>query len=254
MLKNIIATVVILFLVSTSSDAREMTASEIVHKANDLLNQETVFAKAKMTIHTTSGQKRELYYDSWAKDRGRKSLIRYTAPKRVKDQAMLLLNNSDDIWSYFPRTGRVRKLATHAKKQKMQGSDFSYEDMGSGDSFLNDFTHVRKKDEKKTGRNCYTVELIRKEDVDSNYSRMIVWIDQENYVIWAIDYYDEKDDSLRIKTLIQTNLMMISNIPTPLKMTMKNHLDNTETVNELLEIKYNIQLKDSIFTERGLKK
>ncbi len=254
MLKHVLTAVVILFLSAAFSNAQEMTASEIVHKANELLNQETVFAKAKMTINTTSGQKRALFYDSWSKDRGRKNLIRYTGPRRVKGQAMLMLNNSDDIWSYFPRTNRVRKLATHAKKQKMQGSDFSYEDMGSGDSFLTDFTHARKEDEKKSGHDCFKIELMKKPDVDSNYSRMMAWIDKGNYVIWAIDYFDEKDSSLRIKTLLQADLKMIDNVPTPLKMTMKNHLDNTETVNEFLEINYNMQLDDAMFTERGLKK
>jgi outer membrane lipoprotein-sorting protein len=254
MLKSVMTAGAILFLWAAFSGAQEMTAPEIIQKANDLLNQETVFAKAKMTIMTTSGQERELYYDSWSKDRGEKSLIRYTGPRRVKDQAMLMLNNSDDIWSYFPRTNRVRKLATHAKKQKMQGSDFSYEDMGSGDSFIKDFTPARKEDEKKSNRDCFKLELTKKPDVDSNYSRMIAWIDKENYVIWAIDYYDEKDSSMRIKTLLQTDLKVIDNVPTPLKMTMKNHLDNTETVNELQEVKYNLPLDDAMFTERGLKK
>jgi len=234
--------------------AQEMTATVIVQKANDVLNQESVFAKSKMTIVTTSGQTRDLFYDSWMKDRGQKNLIRYTAPRRIKDQATLLLNNADDIWSFDPRTKRVRKLATHARKQKMQGSDFSYEDMGSGDSFLTDFTHKRLEDGEKDGHECYQVELTVNEDVTSNYSRMIAWIDKENFVIWAIDYYDENDLSLKTKTMVQSELKIIDGIPTPMRITMHNHLDNTNTEMELLEITYNIEIDDALFTERGLKK
>ena len=42
-----------------------------------------------------------------------------------------MLNDGDDIWTYFPRTRRVRKLASHAKKQKVPGSDFSFGDFSS---------------------------------------------------------------------------------------------------------------------------
>jgi outer membrane lipoprotein-sorting protein len=254
MYRKILKTTLILILVPVLAHSQNKTGLEIITKANDVLNQETAYSKGKMTIKTTSGKTRELFYDSWTKGKGEKSLIRYTAPRRIKDQAMLMLNNSDDIWNYDPRTGRVRKLASHAKKQKMQGSDFSYEDMGSGDSFVTDFTHKLLKEEKKENHNCYVVEITKKDGIDSNYSRMITWVDKENYVIWFIDYYDEKDSSIKVKTLSQKNLKMVDNVPTPTYMTMHNHLDNTDTIFELLEVKYNIELDDKMFTERGLKK
>ena len=73
---------------------------------------------------TTSGKKRTFIFEAWSRDKGEKSLIRYLEPRRAKGQATLMLNNADDIWMYFPRTQRVRKLATHAKKQKA-GAPFS---------------------------------------------------------------------------------------------------------------------------------
>jgi len=86
----------------------------------------------------------------------------------------LMLNNADDIWMFFPRTQRVRKLATHAKKQKMQGSDFSYEDMGSGDAFIEDYDAQRLEDEMREGHDCFKLELTRKEGSDMSYSRLIL--------------------------------------------------------------------------------
>jgi len=106
----IITTTIILFCLSAIS-GQELTANQIIHKVNDLMNQETVYGKIRMTIVTTSGKKRTFEYESWSKDKGEKNLIRYTKPARVKGQAILMLNNADDIWAYFPRTKRVRKLA-----------------------------------------------------------------------------------------------------------------------------------------------
>lgn len=234
--------------------AQDLTARQIVQRANDVLNQENMFARVKLTITTTSGKKRNLFYDSWSKNKGEKNLIRYTAPRRIKGQAILMLHNADDIWSYDPRTNRVRKLATHAKKQKMQGSDFSYEDLGSGNGFINDFTHRRITNENREGHHCFVVELTLKEGKDSNYSRLVAWIDKKSFVMWAIDYYDEKDHELLIKTLVQSSVELIDNVPTARKITMYNRLDDTATNMELQQVSYAIEIDDELFTERGLKK
>jgi outer membrane lipoprotein-sorting protein len=236
------------------SSAQELTGEQIIQKVNKLFNPETSYGKSKMTIVTTSGSKRTFLSESWSKNKGEKNLVRYLEPRRVKGQAILMLNNADDIWSYFPRTQRVRKLATHAKKQKMQGSDFSYEDMGSGDAFIDDYTPKKLKDEKIEGEDCYKLELTRKPDSDLSYSRLIMWVVKENFYPIAIDYYDENDPIRKVKRLIQSDIQIIDGIPTAMKAVMFNENDNTQTELELLEVKYNIELNDNMFTERSLKK
>jgi len=237
---------------SAATGATLMSATEIVKKASDVLNQDSVYAQMKMVIATTTGDTRELYFDSWSKDRGNKVLIRYTAPPRVKGQAMLLLNGASDIWSYFPRTHRVRKLASHAKRQKMQGSDFSYEDMGAGDSFETDFEHKLLGDESIDGKACYKIELTKKEGTDSSYSSMIAWIEKERFVIWRIDYYDESDPGQVSKRLVSSNVKVIDGVPTPMTIVMHNLLDGTQTSQEIIKVSYNTTIEDSMFTERGL--
>lgn len=245
-----------LFLLFTygTSLGQELTGDLIIQKVNNLLNPETSHGTAKMTIVTTSGNTRTFVYESWTKNHGEKNLIRYMEPQRVKGQATLMLNHADDIWMYFPRTQRVRKLATHAKKQKMEGSDFSYEDMGAGDSFIKDFDAKRLKDQKMEGEECYQLELTRKTDSDISYSRLIIGVVKRNFVPIGIDYYDEKDPDRHIKRLVQSDIQVIDDIPTPMKMVMFNKLNNTQTEMELIEVKYNITLDDKMFTERGLKK
>ena len=253
-MKTLIQSVLIIFFTSGTLFSQKLTGEQIINKVNELMNQETIYSKSKMTIVTTSGKTRTFEYESWSKNKGEKNLIRYLAPSRVKGQATLMLNHADDIWAYFPRTKRVRKLATHAKKQKMQGSDFSYEDMGSGDTFIKDFTPKRLKDEKMEGNNCYKLKLIRKKDSGLSYSRLILWIIKKNFVPIVIDYYDESDTSFLLKRLVQSDIRVINGIPTPMKIVMYNKQDNTKTSMWLTEVKYNIPLKDEMFTERGLKK
>ncbi len=253
-MKNVILTWLIILPFIPKLVSQELSGEEIIQKVNDLLNVETSYGKSKMTIVTTSGSKRTFVFESWSKDRGEKNLVRYLEPKRVYGQATLMLNNADDIWMYFPRTGRVRKLATHAKKQKMEGSDFSYEDMGSGDAFINDFTAKRFEDEKMEGHDCYKLELTRKPGTDISYSRLIMWVIKENFYPIVIDYYDEDDPTRHEKRLVQSDIRVIDGIPTAMKAVMSNKNDNTQTEIELLDVKYNVKLTDDMFTERALKK
>lgn len=234
--------------------SQELTGRDIIQKVNDLINVETSYSKSKMTITTTSGQKRTFISESWTKDKGEKNLVRYLEPVRVKDQAILMLNNADDIWMFFPRTQRVRKLATHAKKQKMQGSDFSYEDMGSGETFINDFEAERLEDEQKQGFDCYKVKLTRKPGIDISYVQMIIWVRKDNFVPVVIDYYDEDAPERVLKTLIQSDVKVIDGIPTAMKFVMIDKNNNSQTEMEILDVKYNIELDDRMFTERNLKR
>jgi len=253
-MKELLTTIVLILFCSTIMWGQELTADQIIQKVNDLMNQKTVYATMRMTFITTSGEERTLEYESWSKDRGEKNLIRYTKPSRVKDLAMLLLNNANDIWSYNPRTKRVRKMATHYKKQKMQGSDFTYEDMGSGDAFITDFTARRLDDEKMERYNCYKLELTKKKNVASQYSRLIMWIIKENFVPVAVDYYDEDDPNRWLKRLVQYDIKEIDGVPTSMRMVMYNKEDNAQTSMEIVSVKYNAPMDDNMFTERELQK
>jgi len=249
-----ITLLLIMFLATGYSRSQELAAGEIINKVNELMNQGSSKAIMTMTITTSSGQKRTFEYLTYSKNKGEKNLMIYMAPKRVKGQKMLMLNNADDIWAYFVRTKRVRKLATHAKKQKMEGSDFSYEDMGGSNSFITDFDAKKTGSETKEGYKCYKLELVKKPGSGSSYAKMIMWVIKENFVPIVIDYYDEDSPDRVGKTLLQQNIKEIDGIPTGTKIIMTNKNDDTNTIMVIKEIEYNIQLDDDMFTERGLRK
>ncbi len=234
--------------------AQSWTGPQIVQKVNDLMNPKSSQATMTMTIITTSGQQRTFEYLSYSKNFGEKSLMVYLKPNRVKGQKMLMTNNADDIWYYNARTKRVRKLASHAKKQKFEGSDFSYEDMGASDAFVKDYDARLLGEEKKNGYDCYKVELIRKQSSSLSYPKLVMWVIKQNFVPVVIDYYDEKNPNRVLKTLTQSDIKVIDGIPTGMKMVMTNHADDTSTTITFKEIHFNIPLEDEMFTERGLKK
>jgi outer membrane lipoprotein-sorting protein len=250
----VIVLCVILLLSSIPLCAQEMTAEEIIKTMTETMNPEQSEGKMKMTIMTTSGEERAFVYETYSKDQGEKSLMKYIEPTRVKGQTILMLNDANDIWTYFPKTKRVKKLATHAKRQKLEGSDFSYEDLGASDEFIDKYNSVRLEDEKKEGRLSYKIELTRKPEGDAGYSRIVMWVDKERFVPVVVDYYHDKDSELWEKQLVCTDVQLIDGIYTPMKCVMYNKLDNTMTSMEIIEVNYKVNLPDDLFTELGMQK
>ncbi len=240
-------------LAQNNSGQQSLTGKEIIQKVDQIMTTNTSYSKMQMTIETTSGDKRTFVFNSWTKNKGEKNLVRYLEPRRVKDQATLMLNDANDIWMYFPRTQRVRKLATHAKKRDMQGSDFSYEDMGGGRDFQEDYSAERLEDEDKNGYDCYKLELTKKPNSNLSYSRLVIWVIKKNFIPVFIEYYHEDDPDYLLKTLVQKDIEVIDNIPTAQTMIMNNHNEQSQTVLKILEIDYGVEIDDNKFTERGLK-
>ncbi len=244
-------TTLFLLLFISMAFADDPDGPQLLQKIIDHMNPENAQAVMEQTIVTSSGEKRTFKYDTFMGNRGENSLMRYLEPSRVKGNAMLMTGFSDNIWMYNRRTNRVRKLASSAKNQKFEGSDFTYEDMGSGDSWKDDFTPVLQGIKKIDGTKCYELELQAKTD-DLSYSKLVCLVRVSDFFPIQIDYYDKTN--VFIKSLYLKDIQTIEGILTPMNVVMHNHLDNTETVMKYLSITYNVEFDKNFFTERNLKK
>jgi len=243
---------ILVFLLSASIlPGQDMTGPEILDKMMEVMNPEFSHAKMKQTILTTTGKNRTLEYESFSGQGGKNVIMRYLEPARVRGNAMMMTDFSDNIWMYNKRTNRVRKLASHARKQKFEGSDFTYEDMGSGDTWKEDYETILKGMGKAEGEPCYVLEMTAKSS-NQTYQKLICFVGQEDFCPRRIDYYE--DPSILLKSLILSDIEIIQDIPTPMKMTMKNHLESSETTMEYTEVTYDVEYPESFFSERNLVK
>jgi len=230
-------------------NAQTLNVQQIVEKIENNERVPSSIGHSKQTIITSSGKTRTLEMISYSKDKNDKQLTVYTSPSRVKGDKILMLDKGNEIWFYTPKTDRVRHLASHAKRQKVQGSDFSYEDM-SGWDYKKDFICKLLDEETINGKKAYQIELVPTES-GPHYSKMILWADKQNFSILKVDYYE---DGELFKRLINSNIEEISGYWIPNKMVMKNLLDGGETTIEMSEIKINTDIEDNIFTTNYLKK
>jgi len=67
----------IVLLLTPGLFSQELTGEDIIQKVNDLFSVDSSYSKTKMTIVTTSGQKRTFISESWSKNKGEKNLVRY---------------------------------------------------------------------------------------------------------------------------------------------------------------------------------
>jgi len=236
----------------TPTLAQENIGLKVIKAVTEIMSPENVKSTGTQTITTSSGKTRTFEFDSYSGNKGESTLTRYTKPSAIRGQAFLTLNNADDIWTYFPRTKRVRKLASHAKKQKVQGSDFTYEDMGGGDVFLTKFTPKYLGDQEKNGELCWTVELIGIEAKDPPYPKIIMWARKLDYAPVHVDYFDKK--GFNTKSLSLSDIQDIEGYPTAMKMEMVDHKERSSTTMETLEVTYQWDPPKDFFSERNLKK
>lgn len=232
--------------------AQPPTGKVIIDRVTEIMSPENSYSTGSQTIITSSGKERVFEFESWAAEKGKSTLTRYTKPAAIRGQAFLMLNNADDIWSYFPRTKRVRKLASHAKKQKMQGSDFTYEDMGGGDIFQKKFKSTLLSEETRDGELVWKVELLGIAEEDPPYPKIILWARQVDYFPVALDYYNE--DGFNSKSLILSDIQMIEEYPTAMTMVMTDHKELSSTTMRTLEVTYAWEPPEGFFSERNLKK
>lgn len=140
-------------------------------------------------------------------DDGDKSLIVFDEPRDVKGTALLTYSHKtgpDDQWLYLPALKRVKRIASNNKSGPFMGSEFAYEDLSSQEVEKYSYKYLR--DEAFDGGDEHagiTVFVIERFPVDekSGYTRQLVWMDQDEYRVLKVEFYDRKDSLLKTLTL-----------------------------------------------------
>ena len=226
----------------------EFSAAVILDSMMAVMQPKSSRGKMEQEIISSGNVKRIFTFDYFSENKGENVLIRYVKPNKVKNNAFLIKNNGTNVWVYFPRTRRVRKLASHAKKQKAQGSDFSYEDFSGSENWQTDY-NVKK--EESGERETYLLKLTRKKNADTSYENQNIYVDKRNYYPHRIQYFQNSE---HVKTLTFSEVINMQGYPTAQIMTMENHLEKSYTKMKILDMIYDVEFKKGFFTERNLRK
>lgn len=162
-------------------------------------------AEMAMVLKNAHGQesRREMRSRSLEKEGGDWNLIIFDEPKDVEGTALLTHTHAgadDDQWLYLPALKRVKRIASGNKSGPFVGSEFAYEDLSSQEiEDYQDYELLREEACPGSDEPCWVVKRIPA-DSNSGYSRQIAWVDQSEYRVRKLDYYDRKGDHLKTLT------------------------------------------------------
>jgi len=148
--------------------------------------------------------KMELKYKNFRSESDRilsKVIMKYHAPQDVRHLGYLVINKEDgseDQFVYRPSSRRVQRI--NLRGEAIFGTDFAFEDIIPQE--IEDATYVRKPDSELDGRKVYVVEVTPKEEAESEYSKLDVYVLPENFVALRVIYWDQ--DGVKIKELNST--------------------------------------------------
>lgn len=158
-------------------------------------------ANLTMTLKNQQGEEsvREIRIKSLEVDGdGDKSMTIFDTPRDIKGTAFLSFSHTvkaDDQWLYLPALKRVKRISSGNKSGPFMGSQFSYEDLASFEVDKYHYKYIR--DEKLNGIDTSVIENYPNYK-HSGYTRQIVWIDNKRNIPVQVEYYDRKNDLLKV--------------------------------------------------------
>ncbi|MFA3789571.1 outer membrane lipoprotein-sorting protein [Aliiglaciecola sp. SL4] len=186
-------------------------------------------------------------------DGGDKSLTIFDEPKDVKGTAFLNFSHAkkpDEQWIYLPALKRVKRIASRNKSGPFMGSEFAYEDMTAFEVEKYTFKYIA--DETYQNRKMFVVEQTPVDEF-SGYAKQKVWIDQERYIPYKIEFYDKKNSLLKTLELDEYTLYL-DKYWRALRTEMFNEQNGKSTELITHEIEFKTGLEDGDFDKNSLKR
>jgi outer membrane lipoprotein-sorting protein len=231
------------------------TVDEIIQKANLAAYYAGDDGRSAVQMTITDGQGRTrsrefVILRKDVEDGGRqKFYVYFKKPSDVRKMVFMVhkfTDKEDDRWMYLSKLDLVKRIAGSDKRTSFVGSHFFYEDVSGRN--INDDTHELIEE-----TDTHYVLANKPKDPDSvEFSSYTVWIDKNNFLPKKAEYLDKAGKLYRTVEALETE--EINGIPTVTKSRVADLVTGGETISLFTDIRYNIGLKEDIFTERYLRR
>jgi outer membrane lipoprotein-sorting protein len=251
-MKKILLTTVIIFLALPVF--ADQYGEDIARRSFDLPESDDDYSVTTMILINEQGDRkiRKIEFYSQEGNEGRNTFMEFMEPADVSGTCFLTLGKregDDEQRIYLPALGRVRRISSSENDGKFMGSDIYYYDLE--DNEWEDFTYQYLRDDTYNGMDCYVVESYP-EDEDAPYSKVVLWINKDNYFVYKRECYDREARPRLIKTIVVVETETVDGIIIFTKMAVDNHEDSHQTLLLRENVQVNIGVPDDIFTVRNL--
>ena len=168
-----------------------LTGREIMEKVNARDTGDRSISEMEMILINKKGKKRVRKLKTFGLEKGKKSLslMFFLSPADVRNTGFLTFDydesgKDDDQWLFLPALRKTKRIAAGDKSSSFMGSDLNYSDMTSPDLDLYDYTLMKETEVK--GQKVWQIKAVPKTKAEakkSGYSKSVVFIRQDNYVM-----------------------------------------------------------------------
>jgi len=228
--------------------AQEGDARDLLKRALDALPKAPFKATLKLT--TPQGV-RELELDHKLVNGARASYLEVTAPPELEGIRFLFLEKVGGPPEQYMKVAAAKtvvRIADEVRKQPFLGSTFYVADLV--EPALDDFNYKYAGEFEVLGRKCMLVESTPKNPEKEVYSKTIYAIDPKDLLVLRRQFFDPKGAVMKVWTVEKVE--KIDNFWTIMDQRMSNVQDNQQSRLDVEEVKYNVELPDSMFTPKHL--
>ena len=168
-----------------------LTGREIMEKVNARDEGDRSKGEMEMILIDKKGKKRIRKLKTFGGKKGKYtlSLMFFLSPADVKNTGFLTYDynesgKDDDQWLYLPALRKTKRIAAGDKSGSFMGSDLNYSDMTTPDLDLYDYTLMKETEVR--GKKVWQIKAVPKnkdEAEKSGYSKSVIFIRQDNYVM-----------------------------------------------------------------------
>ena len=248
-MKKIILSLVALFMIAISANSQDLTAKQIVVKADDLQRGQTNRGEMSMTIIRPKWQ-RTITMKVWGMGRDY-SMTYITSP--AKDKGQVFLKRKNEMWNWVPTISRMIKIPPSMMSQGWMGSDYSNDDILKESSIVVDYTHKIIGTEKVDGIECYKVELTPKEHASVVWGKVYKWISKKEFWQLKTEYYDEDEELIRTEQASKVKQFGDRRLPSYLEIIPADK-PGQKTVVNIISSEFNVKLDEGFFSQQNMKR
>ena len=227
--------------------AEERSATQIVRDAVDHWRGLSSYTVMSMLIHRPDWE-RSMMMEAWTKGDER-ALVRVVEPK--KDRGNGTLTQDNNMWTFSPKVNRVIKVPSSMMGQSWMGSDFSNKDVARADDIIDQYDHTLLGTDIVDGVTVHRIKSIPHEDAAVVWGSEVLTI-REDHVVLEHAFYDQDGELVKTLRSLETGEMGGRMIAKRQRM-MKTDTPDEWTEIAVVEVEYDLNLKDSLFTLSNLR-
>jgi outer membrane lipoprotein-sorting protein len=207
----------------------------------------TMKADAELTIRY-GGKQIVKRFDIQTKG-DKNSFVEFTNPE---DAGTRMLKKDGNLFIYSPDAEEVVPITGHMLKESMMGSDLSYEDTVSNDTYESLYDARIVEDTEYGGTGVWLIELTGKKKTVS-YPKLRMWVDKKTYVPLKTERYALSGTILKEELVLETK--EIKGKQFPVKVEIRDLLrKDSKTIFSFNNITLDEAIPDSVFSMRNLER